>query len=464
MTRLHLPAVLAVLLSAGPAAGQPNAYTVTHLGTLPGQTSSVPWGINATGDVTGWSIGPGNTSRAFLFTDAAGMTDIGLPANGSSAYGRDINDQGHVTGRATVSAGARAFRWTPGGGFLLLGTLGGSTSEGWAINGAGDVAGASAGTSFFGLEEPFRYTDATGMVALTPSSSGRALDINTTGRIAGYSGSSAFRFTPGSGVQFLGSLPNLPLTFGEAINDAGDVAGIAKSLSGNTAHLFRYSDASGMQDLGSVGHESEVWGMNNNGTIVGKNANGITFGFRFTPANGFENLNNLIPSASGWTIISAHGINDAGQIIASASHPSFPNAGAVRLDPVVQASTTAVGTGCGGGTQPPSLTATPPVLGQTLTFTLGGGTPDATGILVVSPGPSVSTPLGSGCTVFVDLGTAFTLTSLSTGTGGSGSFALPLAPAPWMAGMTFTAQAALFGTAGPLGVDLTNGLELTLGQ
>ena len=74
------PLVALVLgLTSWAAAADPASYVVQDLGVLPGNSSSIAFGINKKGDVVGWSMGPDGTS-AFVYTDADGIVQLpGLP-------------------------------------------------------------------------------------------------------------------------------------------------------------------------------------------------------------------------------------------------------------------------------------------------------------------------------------------------------------------------------------------------
>ena len=143
------PLVALVLgLTSWAAAADPASYVVQDLGVLPGNSSSIAFGINKKGDVVGWSMGPDGTS-AFLYTDANGMVQLpGLPDR-PRAIARDLNDLGDVVG--TANAGlvdlGHAVLWT-NGVVRDLGTLGtGSYSDGWAVNNNRQVVGSAYTTS-----------------------------------------------------------------------------------------------------------------------------------------------------------------------------------------------------------------------------------------------------------------------------------------------------------------------------
>src|SRR4051794_14330794 len=76
-------------------------YSVTDLGTLGGTVSEAN-GINASGQVVGWSSLPGGTF-AFLYSDGA-MHNLGtLGGTGSIAWG--INDSGEIVGESMIVGG-----------------------------------------------------------------------------------------------------------------------------------------------------------------------------------------------------------------------------------------------------------------------------------------------------------------------------------------------------------------------
>lgn len=126
------------------------------------------------------------------------------------------------------------------------------------------------------------------------------------------------------------------------------------------------------------------------------------------------------------------------------------------------ATTVPVGAGCGGAGLP-TLGLTAPRIGTVANFSLTGGTPNAYGSVLVSTVPALPTVIGGGCVVQLDLGTLIEFAAFSADSNGSWDMNLALPYDPNLVGISFAVQAVLFPTAGPLGIDLTNGVTATIG-
>ena len=245
---------------AGNFAGRAFLWSATatpsmrDLGSLPGAAGTPPPGrgplnadanaINDNGQVVGWTeavVGFNSETRAFLWTEATGMQDLGILGrstsvnafSGSEATG--INDRGQVIGHSSTDATTifdpitHAFLWTPGRGMQDLGTLGGKSSFPTALNSSGQVVGwSTATTATTSPDRAFLWTESGGMVALgmlPDGTSSRAHAINDAGESVGVmsfgTGDRAVLWTPTGMPVDLGPSSQALLD----INDRGEIVG-----------------------------------------------------------------------------------------------------------------------------------------------------------------------------------------------------------------------------------------------
>jgi len=326
-------------------------YKVQDLGMLSNDTGSVARAINEEGNIVGWSSGTQGT-RAFFYSEKTGLKELpSLPnINVTAAY--DINDKNQIVGTSgkEVMDGtpAHAVRWT-NGNIEDLGTLQGTFSKGYSINSAGEVVGYSytQQDETSNKIHAFLYRDSK-LIDLTPNkTTAYASAINNAGQVAGYYNSNvlyrfyytsiyqAFRIDKGI-IKNLGSLPAFPHSFSSVINEKGQVAGNVRSTSGDAEQIFRYTDGSGLKNLGGVGEFNRAYGMNTFGDIVGQGrpSSGVLRGFLYTDAYGMLDLNKFIDSPKQWFILSATDINNKGEIVGYAFHSGDQKTHAVVLKPV----------------------------------------------------------------------------------------------------------------------------------
>ena len=137
---------------------------------------------------------------------------------------------------------------------------------------------------------------------------------NNTSAFSG--GSQAFLFSGGS-LQDVGVLPGQPASVATAINNLGQIVGYGNT-GGAAPHAFLFSGGS-MQNLAA----GEADAINNLGQVVGEALIGSSAYHAFLYSGGtLQDLNNLIPSNSGWTLTEATGMNDSGQICGYGFNPS----------------------------------------------------------------------------------------------------------------------------------------------
>ena len=105
------------------------------------------------------------------------------------------------------------------------------------------------------------------------------------------------------------------------------------SASGNSEQLFRFTDGSGLQNLGGTGEHNVALGINASGQVVGTRGRFQTRALRYTDEAGLQDLNTLIDPSLGWVLLAANDINDAGQIVGYAFNNFTVQTHAVRLLP-----------------------------------------------------------------------------------------------------------------------------------
>jgi probable HAF family extracellular repeat protein len=333
------------------------SYTVTDLGTL-GGTDSLGWGINARGQVTGYATTTDDeTVDAFLWNPttpggASGtMYDLST-LGGSFSWGIGINDSGQVAGisATTGDAAEHATLWIPttpngsSGTLHDLGTLGGTYSQGTGINNSGQVTGYSDktgdSTSRAIMWKPTTPGSASGTMHELGSLGGSVSfgwDINASGQVTGNSDTTddeethAFLWNPMTPNGVSGMMHDLGTLGGTSsdgggINASGQVAGSSLIEGDEFDHAFLWTPTTpggtsgSMLDLGTLaGSDSYGYNVNAAGQVVGLSyvpaeVSNYSHAFLYTPGVGMVDLNILIDPLSGWELLDASEINDAGQI------------------------------------------------------------------------------------------------------------------------------------------------------
>lgn len=318
-----LLALLLALRPGAPASGAP-AYSIVDLGaSFDKRVNSWPYDINASGQVLIRTSDP----KSWLY-DSTGMHDLSKllgEFSGASA----INDAGQIAGSLRRNDGENGSLGPPHPflydrtGVHELGTLTIELSEAADINAAGQVVGYGTfgGT---GDGHAFLYSDGVMRDLGTLGSFSRAYAINNRGQVVGWSRVSyqpqvehAFLYNNGV-MRDLGALSTGTMSWASDINDLGQVVGNSTTDRNWGQNAFLY-DAAGMRALGGLrpGEASVAYSINNHGQIVGYAATGTDLGDAAVLwENGeIKDLNRLIPPGSGWVLMRANAINDAGQII-----------------------------------------------------------------------------------------------------------------------------------------------------
>lgn len=253
------------------AAVRTNGFTQTILGTL-GGSFSIANDINVAGHIVGISETASGELHPFVrLTTSGPITDMGLPAGYTQGAATAINDADVVTGWVRGGpSGGRAFRWTQGGGFILLPTAGGSNAGGDDINNLGTIVGTS--------DNAAGENHATAWFA-----DGTVLDLGEMGGGASWA---------------------------LAVNDRDVVVGGGPIDQFGTIHPFRWDLGSGMVDIG-IAFDGEATGITNGVDEVIVGWDFVASGAAYRPGFGWSDLPKL--SQRGFAI--ARAINDSRQIV-----------------------------------------------------------------------------------------------------------------------------------------------------
>ena len=354
--------LLAALAIAQPAP----RYNVRDLGPV-GGAAGQPEMITNNGLVIGVAGFPDGTEHAVLWYDVW-RGDFGPPAFGgqnSIAFG--INEHGQAVGQAETSTadpnsedfcGSKAlglpakgttclpFLWQTGV-MTPLPTLGGNNGSANRINNGGQIAGMAENattdptcpaTGAQKLEfEPVVWVN--GQIQQLPTvggdPDGAAFAINDIGQVVGASGDCAtFNTISLSNLAPLhallwqaGTVTDLGTLGGTGhgdgveatnLNNKGQVIGNSDLAGDTNFHGFLWTQATGMQDLGTLPGDanSAAIGINDAGDVVGVSLDAMFNPRSFFWRNGvMTDLNTLAPADSPLFLITGCSINSQGQII-----------------------------------------------------------------------------------------------------------------------------------------------------
>ncbi len=334
---LFTAAVATGLAGSTAAQASTQTYSITDLGTLGGFSTSA-YGINGNGQIVGKSlVKVKNTYSYHAFLYSAGtMKDLGTLSSGDYSEARAINKYGDVAGFSNLCKGCypyHAFLYH-NGHMTDLGTLGGGSSNAYGINDFGEVVGDSYTAS--NQDHAFLYSGGTMTdLGTLGGNSSSASGINNSHQVVGATGVGASLWSNGT-ITALGSLGG-GYSDAYAINNIGQVVGDALPPTG-PVHAFLWSNGT-MTDLGAFGDASVAEAINSSGVVVGTayvvNSNGTAAWHAFIYSGGkLQDLNNLIPSGSGWLLTEATGINDTGQIVCNATNTTTGYTHAFLLNPI----------------------------------------------------------------------------------------------------------------------------------
>lgn len=341
VTTAFLACVAGLAFSAA-VYGQPQ-YSVKQLGPLAGDGGSSATAINNHEQVAGWSISQ-SAETPYRWSDGF-MEALPVTGSGTSNFAFGISDSGSVVGRASFpGAASNAALWSrdDDGDWSVedLGNL-----PGFAFSQANDLAN-SGELAVGDVDDAFEQLIATAW-EYDPDAS-PPWRILSLGALAGYYGSyangvndqgvavgasyipyqtvRATRWTRTHAGWSAEALPFLPGGFdhsvASAVNEHGVTTGWAIASDG-LRHAVIWLD-SGIVDLGAYpGEHTYGLAINDDDQVVGE-TRGFGLERAFLAHNGqIVDLNDLIPPDTGWTLRSATGINNQGQIVGEGAIGGF---------------------------------------------------------------------------------------------------------------------------------------------
>ncbi len=325
-TKIKLGALLcACLLLPGLALGQGR----TSLSVVPapaGTVYSSALAISDAGHLVGFHDN-GSVSLPFVLNPDGSQVFQQMGAG--FGYAAAVNSAGVSAGVSSLGGGT-AMRWAANGQSQAL-----AAQQANGINRQGHVVGSTGSAAFFWAED-------TGVQSLLPLAAGRvasASAVNDQRWVVGWAGDSAglgrpVLWLPGYAPQDLGSLGGAE-GYANAINNCGDVAGVAGTAQGYRA--FVWDSNSGMRSLGTLGGSySEARGINSAAQVVGWSSDGAgaSHAFIWREGAGMSNLNTL--TGASFYVAAAHGINRYAQIAfsgAASATATVTQAGMLTLHP-----------------------------------------------------------------------------------------------------------------------------------
>lgn len=296
---------------------QPATYCVYDIGRLPdlpiGETFITVNAINNRNQIVGSiSITGGGRTHPFIWDRKHGMRDLGVLPGHVSGNATDINDAGKVVGDIfdPETGHDLAFIWDKRNGMRALdASLGGDEHGATGINLFGQIVGASeTGTDTDPTHAFLR--DVNGDVldlGAFPDGDGfsGASGVNELGQVVGASNgpftTEGFIWDERNGLRRLVEPSSTLAILPSEINNRGEVVG---ETIAETTRAFRWTKANGLQDLGSLSGSdidfTSAAGINDWGTIVGTSqvVGGASHAFIWRKRSGMRDLNELIDPTS----------------------------------------------------------------------------------------------------------------------------------------------------------------------
>ncbi len=331
---LSLAATAAIGTAPPAASADPPSYTAQFL--TPGISAVNAAAMNEAGDV----VGTGTTgSGAWVSYGGAPAALLPLPPGAEFGFANDINDAGVIVGSVGFAypGYGKAAAWIPdgAGGYTIqqFGTLPGDIySDATAVNNVGDIVGYSRDGMF---HHPVLFTAPGGIQNLTSTGVFDPSDINDQRVLVDHSTPTKRLDLDTMVVEELAPPgPGYASSWGEAINESGQVAGFVINTGGGSncrSHAARYTDGIGWEVFSGCGQANSAWDLNDLGDVVMR--------LNVAPYVRFEGLGTfliedlIVADVGHWYVINGYGltINNARQMAVPATNSVTGEGGIILL-------------------------------------------------------------------------------------------------------------------------------------
>lgn len=160
----------------------------------------------------------------------------------------------------------------------------GSTIVGWDTVVSGGQSHVAAFLSLGDHAEHVGHLGGNEALAYAVSANGGVVVGQSTNSSGVYD---AFRWTPATGIQSIGTLGGRSQAYG--VSDDGNVVAGYSAISPTEYHAWRWTPQAGMQDLG-IG---VAYGVSGDGRVITGPGGGYPHAFRWTPETGMQDIGNL---------------------------------------------------------------------------------------------------------------------------------------------------------------------------
>lgn len=344
---LAAAAALAGTAFASPANAA--ATTAQYKLTIVGNAGTELFGINNNGAVFGIAVEKGAKANEGFLINAGStkMVFLGSPGDQTNANSvsspEGINGSADVVGSATsfATGNTTAVEWPDSATPTDLGALPGvqnlvASPMATAINDNGLITafGSNHGDVGFTIQG----TTVTKLPALPNGGVDvKPLAVNNSGLIVGQADTStsnpqAAEWQNGA-ITALGGLPGSLTSEAVAVNSTGEAVGTSLQTADTFGHAVLFANGT-VTDLNAPGTgtgDASAQAINDSGVIVGDGGNGHAFVYQHGQAT---DLNSLIASGSGFTLVTADGINKNGVIAGTAVSNSTNQTFGFELTPV----------------------------------------------------------------------------------------------------------------------------------